>query len=272
MGSEGRFFIDIFHAETIERMYGKLGNTYSVKCRNVLQIDSLLQASENFENMGNTVMLDSETCELFVVRHGETEANKTGLLQGHLDTPLDEAGRMQASAVAERLKDEMFDGVISSDLGRATETARIILKYHPELHLMTDPDLRERNLGILQGHRYEELMQMYPEIMASFKVDGNDIPVPGGESLSECNERLAAFMERTADGNPGKRILIVTHGGALQCMFRHAVGVTAPGNIRPFSGNAAISVFRRKKKAWQLITWNDCNHLRLVPQKDTLVY
>ena len=77
MGSEGCFFIDIFHAETIERMYGKLGNTYSVKRRNVLQIDSLLQASENFENMGNTVMLDSETCELFVVRHGETEANKT---------------------------------------------------------------------------------------------------------------------------------------------------------------------------------------------------
>lgn len=220
-------------------------------------------------------MSGNQFCELVVVRHGQTLANRTGVLQGQsqaADTALDEVGLAQAEAVAERLRGEPFDAFYSSDLGRALQTARILAKYHPDLEIRPESGLREWDLGILQGRKYTDLNRDFPEIMASFRKNADNVVVPGGETQKEFQARVSACLDRLAAEHPGGRLLLVSHGGAIQCMLTHVTGPLASGNVRSLSANAGISVFRRLPAGWQLVAWNETAHLRNLSQHETLLY
>lgn len=217
-------------------------------------------------------MPQNDICEIVVVRHGQTLANRTGVLQGQFDTPLDEVGFIQAEAIAERLKEDHFDAVYSSDLGRAMDTAKAIVKYHPALTVIPSPELREWNLGDLQGKEYKDLLVQYPDIMAAFKSDGAVPPIPNGECLADFQKRVSDFMDQIAGENVGKRILFVSHGGATQRMFTHVTGPLKAGNIRPLCANASLSIFQRRPAGWQLVAWNDTSHLANIKMHDTLTF
>jgi len=90
---------------------------------------------------------------VYLVRHGETEENKLGIVQGQLNTQLNKTGRDQAQVLAQALKDVPFSHGFTSDLSRAADTARIVLQYHPSVELRETPALRERHLGSRQGKR-----------------------------------------------------------------------------------------------------------------------
>lgn len=217
-------------------------------------------------------MSDSGICEIIAVRHGETVANKQGVLQGQLDTPLNETGILQARAVSERLKKRKFDLAFTSDLNRAVTTANIIAEHHPELQVIPTPALREWNLGELQGRPYNELTLKYSEILNAFK-DEKDIPlIPGGESKDEFQKRISTFMDDLAENNPGKKILLVSHGGAMQRMLVHTLGKTSPNNIIPLSANAGLSVFQYRDHRWRMICWNDTAHLENICIHETLTF
>ena len=196
-----------------------------------------------------------------VVRHGQTAENLAGILQGWLDTPLDDLGRRQARAVAERLATEHFDLLFTSDLRRACETAQIIgeqLEINPVLL----PDLREWHLGELEGRPCTELRREYPEIMNSFLVDCiADIPVPGGESRNAFFARIAKCLDGLAEAHPGRKLLLITHGGVLRAIHRHVVGPVAPGCLLPQTTNAGLTRFSNRNGRWQLTGWNECSHL-----------
>lgn len=217
-------------------------------------------------------MNTSDTCEFIVVRHGQTVANKTGVLQGQLDTPLDDTGLLQASAVAERLKNRIFDIAYSSDLSRAMVTCRKIAEFHPDLEIIPSIALREWNLGDLQGKSYSDLIVEYPEVMNSFKKENEPPPIPGGETLAEFQLRIASFLDETAAANLGKRVLLVSHGGAMQRMLVHTMGKLSQVNIRPLCDNASLSSFRYKSGQWQLICWNDTAHLENIGMHNTLTF
>ncbi len=216
--------------------------------------------------------MDNGICEIIAVRHGQTQANSSGILQGHLDIPLDETGLAQASAAAERLNGMTFSAAYSSDLTRAAETARTILQYHPECNLTLTEKLREWNLGELQGRPYAELIREYPEIMNAFKKGNEDPHAPGGESLHSFQKRIGDFMDRTAEKHAGQRILFVSHGGALQRMFAHTTGLLDEKNVRPLCANAGISIFRHLPAGWQLVTWSETAHLAHLKLHETLTY
>lgn len=213
-------------------------------------------------------------CVFVIVRHGETDANRTGLLQGQSNCPLNDNGRRQAAAAAERLAGEHFDLAYSSDLVRAFETAGIVARAHAGLAVCPVKDLREWFLGDMEDRPQKELLKLYPEEMAAFRREACEVRIPGGESLTEFQARVSNFLTALADKNPGKRILLVTHGGVLQRIFRMAVGMTAPGNFLSLTVNASISTVRRDigAGAWQLVTWNSADHLRGLDMHDTLVY
>ena len=217
-------------------------------------------------------MKNSDICEIIAVRHGETVANKTGILQGQSDTPLNEIGIMQAHAIAERLKKRHFDLAYTSDLNRAVATAELITANHPQLQLVKTPSLREWNLGDLQGQPYTELRIKYPDILNAFKKDGEVPPIPGGENIEDFQNRIGSFMDEIAKANPGKRILFVSHGGAMQRMLKHTMGKTDIRNICPLSANAGMSVFHYQNKQWRLITWNDTAHLEDIQMHETLTF
>lgn len=216
-------------------------------------------------------MVPENICELVVVRHGQTESNRTGTLQGQLNTALDELGVLQAQAVAGRLKKRRFDMVFSSDLARAVNTAKTILQYHPQLQINTTPALREWNLGDLQGRLLKDLAEKEPEIMQAFRTETPEFKIPGGESLQEFQSRINDFLKSLAKAHTGKRLLLVSHGGAIQRMLRYTTGSINVPNVRPFCSNASIAVFRCKNQEnWQLVTWNDTAHLEDLEQNDLL--
>ena len=217
-------------------------------------------------------MAINDICEITVVRHGETFSNKQNILQGQDNSLLNENGIQQAYAAASRLKTRTFDAVYSSDLKRAMDTADIIAECHPNLKVIGQTSLREWNLGELQGKSYQELYEKYPEIMKAFRKPGNIPRPPGGESIEEFHARVSTFMDETASANIGKKLLFVTHGGAMQRMLFHAMGEVSPCNVIPLSDNASISLFRYRGGQWQLVTWNDTAHLENLQKHELLVF
>lgn len=151
--------------------------------------------------------------ELIIVRHGETDWNRDGRYQGHADPPLNDAGRTQALELARELADTPLDAAYTSDLQRAAETARIILAGR-DVPLVPDPGLREIDVGSWSG-------LTRPEIEARFPGPADH----DGESREDHLDRVVGAVERIAARHPGERVLIVSHGGSIRALRRHALRV-----------------------------------------------
>ena len=210
--------------------------------------------------------------EFTVVRHGQTGENVRGILQGWLDTPLDERGVRQSRAVADRLRDEKFDRIVSSDLRRALESAAPLGEML-KLPVGGTPALREWHLGELEGRPVRELQREYPAIMGAFLRDpAEEIEVPGGETHGAFFARIAACLDALVRENPGRRLLLITHGGVLRAIYRHVVGFVSPGRLIPQTGNACICRFGYRNGEWQLTCWNDLSHLKGVGYRESLTF
>ena len=163
------------------------------------------------------------TC-LVLIRHGETEWNSQGRIQGHIDTPLSERGRRQARDLERRLQGEAFAAVYASDLARARETAQpLALASGAELRL--DERLRERRFGLFEGHTYAEAQSNWPTEYARWTLREPAHAVPGGESYLQARARVLEFLEEAVACHEGQGIAIVTHGGVLDIVYRRALGV-----------------------------------------------
>lgn len=206
--------------------------------------------------------------ELILIRHGETEWNSLGRLQGHLDSQLSAKGLRQADALAARLASVSFHALYCSDLGRALETARRIAARTGH-SVVQDLRLRERGLGLLEGLTREEANQRHPEVFAEYAAGGPDFVIPGGESASQRLRHAVECLEELGARHAGARVVVVTHGGVLSSLFRHCLGIP-PGAPRTFSVlNASWSQFDYHAGSFRLVTWGDVNHLRDSSRDDT---
>lgn len=197
---------------------------------------------------------------LTLVRHGETQWNATGRIQGHLDIPLNEIGLLQAAAIGERLGSEAFDAILSSDLERALQTVRPIVR-HSEQTLVRDARLRERHLGVLQGLSGEEAAIRHPHAWGAFKARDPEAVLEGGETLGEFSKRVVGLIDELLTTHAGKRLLLVTHGGVLDAAYRHATGMPLNA-LRDFPiYNASVNVLRHGGSAWAIESWGDISHL-----------
>lgn len=204
---------------------------------------------------------------IIAVRHGETEWNRVGRQQGHLDSPLTPLGKQQALSMADALSGRSVQLIYSSDLGRAQETATIIAK-RMNLQVRTDARLRERNLGILEGQTMSQFREKHPSEAASLASGDPDFALPGGESVRQVFVRNVGCVEEIARKHAGNTVLIVAHGGVLNSIFRKAVQLLLETR-RSFSlFNAAVNVFTVADSGWRLETWGDVSHLRSIPTLD----
>ncbi|XP_029910510.1 putative fructose-2,6-bisphosphatase TIGAR A [Myripristis murdjan] len=139
--------------------------------------------------------MTSLTFGLTLVRHGETQFNKDGLLQGQtIDSPLSEVGLQQAEAAGRYLKDVKFSNVFVSDMLRAQQTAETIMKHNSScaaLKLVSNPLLKERSFGITEGRPVQELRDMAKAAGSS----NPDFTPPGGESHAQVKDRVKEFLE-----------------------------------------------------------------------------
>ncbi|XP_010733172.3 putative fructose-2,6-bisphosphatase TIGAR A isoform X1 [Larimichthys crocea] len=144
----------------------------------------------------NSHSMRALTFGLTIVRHGETQYNKEGLLQGQaIDSHLSEIGLQQAEAAGCYLKDVKFSNVFSSDMLRAKQTAETIVKHNSScsgLQMACDPLLKEISFGIAEGGRMKDVREMA-------KAAGQSFPgftPPGGETQEQVKERVKEFMEK----------------------------------------------------------------------------
>jgi probable phosphoglycerate mutase len=197
---------------------------------------------------------------IVLVRHGETAWNVEGRIQGHLDIPLNETGLAQAAAVGARLLAENFDAIYSSDLIRAYRTASPVAA-NPGIDIVRDQRLRERHLGVLQGLTGEEAFARQPDAWKVFKSRDAGLALAGGESLGEFSRRVVGFIEEILDRHAGDRVLIVTHGGALDAVYRHATRMPLSATRDFTIYNASVNVISHEGGRWAVDSWGDIGHL-----------
>jgi len=156
--------------------------------------------------------------ELCLVRHGETDWNQQGLIQGYKDIPLNARGRAQAGLVAEYLAGEKWDWIYSSPLSRAFDTALAIAGKTGIQKVWQDPRLRERSFGEAEGID----VKLYRE-----KYSGN--PIPGAESWEDVQARAVEVINYLAVRHPDSRVLAVAHGGFISVLL----ALLSNGEINP---------------------------------------
>lgn len=147
---------------------------------------------------------------LYLLRHGETDWNIEQRCQGFSDTPLNAKGRSQAEASARYLSNVKVEAIYSSSLSRASETARIIAKYH-DASVQTTDALRELNQGEFEGLLITELLEKHGEFLQKWFREPADLTLPGGESLREMQTRAWAELEEIVDRHPEGNVVVVAH-------------------------------------------------------------
>ena len=148
---------------------------------------------------------------LLLARHGETDWNRELRIQGSSDIELNELGRRQAHSLAQELTDVDLDAIYASDLSRARATAAAVAAAHG-LEVKLDRRLRERSFGSWEGLTREDLEKLPPD-------SHHD-----GESDDVVRERMLAAVRDIAAAHPGEQVLVVSHGGALNTLWHHALG------------------------------------------------
>jgi probable phosphoglycerate mutase len=197
---------------------------------------------------------------LCLVRHGETEWNAEGRVQGQTDIPLSAVGVRQARAAAALLAGHDFSAVYSSDLSRVRQTAEPAAQKLA-LPLQLDPELRERHYGIFERLLYSEVKSRYPELYARFHEKDPDYDFETGESLRTFYDRSLRAVTRIADRHPGEQVLVFTHGGVLDMVYRRAMslGLGAPRDYG--IPNCGVNWVEITPSGWAVHCWADVAHL-----------
>jgi probable phosphoglycerate mutase len=203
--------------------------------------------------------------DIILIRHGETEWNKLGRLQGHLDIDLSELGRGQAALLAARLATEQalgmrFDACYSSDLSRARHTAEPVAHaLGLPLHIL--PQLRERNYGVFQHHDKAQISALFPDAYRSWQTHDPLFAPDGGESMQTFYQRVNQALDLLVRQHAGQRILCVAHGGVLDCAYRHALQLPLQRPRAHALLNASINRLRYDAGGVQVLEWADIAHL-----------
>ncbi len=199
-------------------------------------------------------------CRLCIVRHGETDWNVARRIQGHVDIPLNATGLGQATATASGIANHEFAAIYSSDLMRAMQTAQAVARSQA-LAVLPEPGLRERHFGSMQGMNYDEMLERHAGEAERFRNRDPDHDFGGGETLTGFASRIHATIDRLASAHAGQSVLLVTHGGVLDIVYRRAVARDL-SSVRDFAvPNAALNWLEVGPKGWRLLSWADRQHL-----------
>jgi len=195
-----------------------------------------------------------------LIRHGETDWNAEGRLQGHLQVPLNRRGWAQAEALATQLQDIRFDAVYSSDLLRTLQTTWAIVRHSGQA-VRTDERLREWDLGVLAGLYQTQVERDQPQTARIWRDYSVDEPIPGGESLRRRFERVTEAIAEIAAHHRGECVLVVSHGGPLGDCYRRTVGKGIEERLRIDLRNAMINRIRIDCDDWTVEAWAQADHL-----------
>jgi len=187
---------------------------------------------------------------LILVRHGETVHNASGIAQGWGDSALSDRGEQQVARLAEKIAKWNVDAIISSPLGRAMATARVIASA-TNLEVTTLDELREMNYGGWEGRSFLDVRREHAALYEKW-IEDADCPCPNGESHNDVRRRLIAAIEKI----PASRPVLVTHGTAIRIAVTVLLNLPVMASRHFAQDNAAMNVFMRRGERWVLKLWN----------------
>jgi|LauGreDrversion4_2_1035121.scaffolds.fasta_scaffold16264_2 probable phosphoglycerate mutase len=220
---------------------------------------------------------------LLLIRHGETDWNRALRFQGQIDVPLNAMGREQARRVGQRLAalhrrgDVAVPELHSSDLQRAVQTATPITwaSHHTpdggEAHTQSVPvntvcGLREQHFGVFEGHTAHDNQTRHPDLWDRWRrFDANFALPGGGESTQAFHDRVITALLDLCRQTEAADLTVVTHGGVLDMVWRHAQGEALQGPRRCDIPNAGLNRLRFEAGRFHIDAWGDVDHLAGMP-------
>jgi probable phosphoglycerate mutase len=206
---------------------------------------------------------------LILIRHGETDWNRERRFQGHADIGLNPNGQQQAHRLAARLATESFDAIHSSDLRRARDSVQA-LADGLGLPLQLDAGLREQSFGVMEGLLPQQVAERWPEVWQQWALHDADWAPPGGESTRQFHARVLAAVRRIAAAHHGQQVLVATHGGVLDMLWRDVHGLPLQGARDCHIPNCGINRLQLDDERLTILQWADDAHMAdLPPQPST---
>jgi probable phosphoglycerate mutase len=183
-------------------------------------------------------------------------------MQGHIDIPLNSHGQVQAQRLAQSLQHagHTFDHLYSSDLQRAADTAKQVSNAL-ELSITIDPIFRERHVGVLQGLRLDDAPHQVPDVWQAHLARDIQHDLGGGESIQAFHERAQRALAMLVAAHRGQTILVVSHGGTLDMMYRIATKQALDQARVAVVPNTSLNWIAFDGKAWSVERWADTDHL-----------
>lgn len=198
---------------------------------------------------------------IYLTRHGETEWNKEGLLQGKSDVKLSAEGIHQAHLLANYLLSHKFDVVYSSDLSRAVETAEILAaKFN--LPVNTTPYLREVNFGDWEGESISDLAKEHPKSFGRFFTAPERCHPPNGETFLEAQARVMIALRNIIAEHDNQNVLIVAHGAVNRLIIGAALDMPIHKMWAISQFNTALNILRVADGGFVVELINGTDHLQ----------
>lgn len=187
--------------------------------------------------------------KIWIIRHGQTDLNASGVFFGTTDVSLNETGREQAILLHGRMPETGFDLLFSSPLERAVQTARIAW---PEGMFRQEPALAERALGSWESLSLDEIRRRDEDDWDAWQADWMGFQPPGGESFAELWLRVTTFLDALLAMPDWNRALLVSHAGPIRCLIAHGLQLPMDAVWRFSPDNACLSclTFNREGYGW----------------------
>ncbi|MEA4847321.1 MAG: histidine phosphatase family protein [Clostridiaceae bacterium] len=200
---------------------------------------------------------------LYLARHGETEWNRNGMVQGRTDVELSPKGIIQAELLAKRLLKEKIDVIYSSSLKRALKTAEIIAGYK-QCEIIESDKYHEICFGPWEGMTLTEVKEKYSEHFRVYREDPVNFKLPGAETFMDLTERTYNAIIEIVSLHKGSNILLVSHGAAIKAAIIRILGMDIIDYKKFRIDNASISILEFSEDISEkpvVICLNDISHL-----------
>ncbi len=199
--------------------------------------------------------------EIYVIRHVQAEGNLYRHMQGHWDGDVTPIGIRQRDALSLRFRDVPVDALYSSDLYRARFTATAITRFH-DLPIQCDRRLREINIGPWEALPFGNAVWEQPEAFDTFLHDPEHFEIPGCETYHDVQARALEALRDIAAENPGRTVVITTHGITIRCMLTKLLGISLnETETVPIFHNTGVAHLLYEDGRFTVDYLNDASHL-----------
>ena len=200
------------------------------------------------------------TTHFILIRHGQTEWNRSERFRGHADIPLNDTGKAQAQKIAARLADEKIDALYASPLQRTLQTALPIAETH-QLEIQKSDALIDLDVGALEGLTVDESRQAFPEVIEKWLNAPGHVKFPKGDSIKVVRTRNEKLLEELAAKHVGQTVALVSHRVVCHVILCLAMGLKLDALWNIKQDNGCINRFDKTEHGYVVTLLNETGHL-----------